>query len=99
MKPRGLKPRRGGRGLIRVSSPPASRERSMTLIERIYTGLGFLDGQSQEFAELAEVNQSTVSRWMRGEMQPTLAAISNIRTRARKKGLPWDDGWIFGDRS
>jgi len=36
------------------------------------------------FAELAEVNQSTVSRWERGELSPTVEEVNRIIAGAKK---------------
>lgn len=52
----------------------------------------------QEFARIAGVRQSTVSRWETGDGAPTLEEMSRIRSAAkvRKLRAKWDDGLFFG---
>jgi len=48
----------------------------------------------QEFATIANVTQSSVSRWESG-IAPTLEEMANIRNAALSRGLVWDDRWFF----
>lgn len=48
----------------------------------------------QEFAVIAGVKQSTVSRWEAG-VAPTLNEMQTIRDAAASRNLPWDDRWFF----
>lgn len=47
------------------------------------------------FAEVAGVTQATVSRWERGEFEPSRDELSRIRDEARRKRLKWRDAWFF----
>jgi DNA-binding transcriptional regulator YiaG len=50
--------------------------------------------KQQEFAAIAGVQQSTVSRWERGEASPSLSEMAAIREAARgKRG--WSDRLFF----
>lgn len=50
--------------------------------------------KQQEFAAIAGVQQSTVSRWERGEASPSLDEMAAIREAARgKRG--WSDKLFF----
>lgn len=53
----------------------------------------------QEFAALAGVQQSMVSRWENGQSAPTLDEINRIRAaaaaRGRKLKKRWDDKLFF----
>jgi transcriptional regulator with XRE-family HTH domain len=46
-------------------------------------------------AEIAGVQQSTVSRWEKGLRAPTQRQLQRIRNEAIRRGLPWDDRWFF----
>lgn len=48
-----------------------------------------------EMATLTGVQQATVSRWERGELEPSRDALDAIRTEARKRKIAWDDKWFF----
>ena len=50
-----------------------------------------------EFASVAGVKQSTVSRWERGGA-PTLDELRSIRSAALSRGIDWRDEWFFGQR-
>lgn len=41
------------------------------------------------------VNQSTVSRWERGESAPRQEHLAAIRGLAKQRGVSWDDSWLF----
>ncbi|WDR03653.1 helix-turn-helix domain-containing protein [Devosia algicola] len=47
-----------------------------------------------DFAALARVQQSSVSRWEAGG-SPTLAEMQAIRDAAKERGIAWDDAWFF----
>jgi transcriptional regulator with XRE-family HTH domain len=49
----------------------------------------------QEFAEIAGVKQSTVSRWENG-VALTLDEMRAIRQTAMDRGIEWKDEWFFG---
>lgn len=51
----------------------------------------------QEFAGIAGVQQSTVSRWESGDAVPSLAEMNRIRAGARQRKLKakWDDRLFF----
>lgn len=53
----------------------------------------------QEFASIAGVQQSTVSRWENGLAAPTLDEIGRIRDAAatRKLKRKWNDRLLFGE--
>ena len=46
-------------------------------------------------AEIAEVDQTTVSRWDRGQREPSRVEMARIRDYARTAGLKWSDKWFF----
>lgn len=46
-------------------------------------------------AEIAEVNQTTVSRWEKGDREPSRDAMARIRNFARRRGIKWSDRWFF----
>lgn len=53
-------------------------------------------GLSQtELATVAEVSQSTVSKWERGDLNPNRDEMARIRDEAHKRGLAWNDSWFF----
>ena len=47
-----------------------------------------------EFAAIAGVKQSSVSRWENG-VAPTLDEMQSIRAAAKHRDLEWDDQWFF----
>lgn len=53
--------------------------------------------KQQEFAAIAGVQQSTVSRWENDEAAPSLEEMNRIRTEAGKRKLKkkWDDRLFF----
>lgn len=51
--------------------------------------------KQREFAEVVGVQQSTVSRWERGESFPSLNEMRAIRAAARERGKRWQDRWFF----
>lgn len=55
--------------------------------------------KQQEFAAIAGVQQSTVSRWENGESVPTLEEMNRIRDEAAKRGrklkAKWNDRLFF----
>lgn len=52
------------------------------------------DATQQEFAAIAGVQQSTVSRWERG-VALTLDEMRRIRQAAFDRGVAWSDDWFF----
>lgn len=48
-----------------------------------------------EMACVAGVNQSTVSRWERGQLEPSRSEMDAIRQLAAERGIEWDDRWFF----
>ncbi|GAA4247866.1 helix-turn-helix domain-containing protein [Azospirillum formosense] len=56
------------------------------------TVLGVSQG---EFARIAGSTQTTVSRWERGELEPSRSEMARIRDYAKASGKPWDDSWFF----
>ena len=51
-----------------------------------------------EFAVIAGVKQSTVSRWENG-VAPTLDEMRTIRQAALDRAIEWKDEWFFDSRS
>lgn len=53
----------------------------------------------QEFAGIAGVQQSTVSRWENGDAAPSLDEMNRIRAEAAKRKLKrkWDDRLFFAE--
>lgn len=47
------------------------------------------------FAEIVGVSQATVSRWEKGEQEPTRDKLALIREEARKRRIFWSDAWFF----
>lgn len=47
-----------------------------------------------DFAAVAGVKQSTVSRWENGG-EPSLEEMRAIRLAAVTQGIDWDDSWFF----
>jgi len=47
-----------------------------------------------EMASIADVAQSTISRWENGG-EPTQAEMARIRLEAIRRAIPWDDRWFF----
>lgn len=54
-----------------------------------------LDLNQTEMAELAGVNQATVSRWENGTAEPDREQMERIRKAVLARKIPWDDGWFF----
>ncbi|GEM_PF-2239189 len=51
--------------------------------------------RQQDFAAIAGVQQSTVSRWEKGEASPSLSEMAAIRDAARSRRLRWNDRLFF----
>lgn len=49
----------------------------------------------QEFADLLDINQSTVSRWETGLHLIDRAAQEKIRAVAKERAIGWDNNWFF----
>jgi DNA-binding transcriptional regulator YiaG len=62
----------------------------MAHIRKIKFGLSQAD-----FAKALGRNQSTISRWESGELEPSRDEMGLIRDLARGNGIPWDDCWFF----
>jgi len=56
------------------------------------TVLGLSQG---ELARIAGTTQTTVSRWERGELEPSHGEMAAIRRHAIEKGTTWNDAWFF----
>ena len=53
-------------------------------------------GLSQtEFGQIAGTTQPSVSRWEKGEQEPSHSEMAAIRQAAHDRGLTWDDRWFF----
>lgn len=48
-----------------------------------------------ELAKVADVAQSTVSKWENGQLEPSREELDRIRADAFERGLEWDDRWFF----
>lgn len=51
-----------------------------------------------ELAAVTGVRQATVSRWEKGELEPSREQLAAIRTYALSCGMAWDDLWFFEPR-
>lgn len=67
--------------------------RVMNALKHIRKNL--FQAKQQEFAQIAGVQQSTVSRWENGSGAPTLEEMQRIRSAALAAGLVWDDRLFF----
>lgn len=54
-----------------------------------------LNVSQAELAEIAKVNQATVSRWENGILEPSREELSLIRAEVASRNLPWNDGLFF----
>ncbi len=48
-----------------------------------------------QLAALTGAQQGTVSRWERGQLEPSRDQLERIREEARNRGVEWDDSWFF----
>lgn len=48
-----------------------------------------------EFAEIAGTSQASISRWEKGDLEPSHSEMDRIRSEAAKRGLPWHDSFFF----
>ena len=48
-----------------------------------------------DFGVVAQVDQSTVSRWENGTLDPSMAPLREIRKMAKRRRLKWNDTWFF----
>lgn len=53
------------------------------------------DLSQESFAKALGVNQSTVSRWENGTLEPSRSEMEGIRGLARQRNVKWDDRWFF----
>lgn len=65
----------------------------MNIMSHIRTGV-FRENQTR-FAAIVGVSQATVSRWEKGEQEPTRDKLALIREEARKRRIFWSDAWFF----
>jgi DNA-binding transcriptional regulator YiaG len=52
-----------------------------------------------EMARIAGVSQPTVSKWEAGIQTPLSTAYKRIRAYAKRRGIPWNDAWLFGEEA
>jgi len=48
-----------------------------------------------EMAALTGAQQATVSRWERGQLEPSRDQLIAIRDEVIRRGIAWDDSWFF----
>lgn len=48
-----------------------------------------------EFAEILETSQATISRWEAGITNPSLRHLRRLRAEAIQRKLKWDDQLLF----
>jgi DNA-binding transcriptional regulator YiaG len=48
-----------------------------------------------DFAKAIGVNQSTVSRWEAGGLEPSRSEMEAIRRLAAERQIEWQDRWFF----
>ncbi len=65
----------------------------MNIIRHIRVDL--LDLTQTEFAEGVGVAQSTVSRWEKSELSPSIKEAAEMRRLMEEKGIEWDDAHFF----
>jgi len=53
------------------------------------------DASQAVFGEIAGTTQASVSRWEKGEQEPSQSEMAKIRQAALDRGIPWDDRWFF----
>lgn len=46
-------------------------------------------------ARVVGVSQGTVSRWEKGDLNPSIRELSKIRAEAFRRGFEWNDSWFF----
>ena len=46
-------------------------------------------------AQIAGVQQATISRWESGELSPSLEQMRMIRDALLSRGILWQDAWFF----
>lgn len=47
------------------------------------------------FAVALDVSQSTISRWERGELEPSRPEMAAIRELAQEQNTEWQDQWFW----
>lgn len=47
------------------------------------------------FGGYAGTTQASVSRWEKGDQEPSQKEMAGIRQAALDQGLAWDDSWFF----
>lgn len=49
----------------------------------------------KRLSEIAGCTQATVSRWERGELEPSRDELQRVRQYAKSRGLRWKDSLFF----
>lgn len=65
----------------------------MRAIEHIRKNI--FDVSQTVFGEIAGTTQASVSRWEKGDQEPSQGEMARVREAARERGIEWDDRWFF----